>query len=139
MRKTLLIAFLEVVGLTTVAFAQGGGAGQQQGGQRGQFGGQFGQRGGQAMVMSESMLLSRNDVRKEINLTEEQKTKLEAMQKEMQDKMRAQFQGGRNQGGDNNGQAGTRGGFDMEAMQKQMEEMQKESNEKTKAILTPEQ
>jgi Spy/CpxP family protein refolding chaperone len=130
MNKTLSIIAISVLAVT--ALAQGGG-------QRGGFGG--GQRGGfgGAMVQTETTLLNRNDVQKELKLTDEQKTKLVALRQEMMDKMRAQFQGGRNSGGDANGQAGTRGGFDQEAMRKQAEEFQKESTEKTKAILTEDQ
>lgn len=135
MNRTLSI--VAVVVLATSAFAQGGRGGGQQGGG---FGGQRGGFGMQAQgaLLSETILLLRNDVKKEIKVTEEQQKKLDALQVEMRQKMTAQFEAMRN-GGNNGGQAGTRGGFDREAIQKMMEESQKESTEKTKAILTAEQ
>lgn len=143
------IAILAIVVIAGSALAQGGGqrggGGQQGGGQRGGGfgGGQFGQgqRGGQNFMVSESMLVQRADVQKDIKLTPEQKTKIDAINTEMREKMQAQFQGfrGGQGGGNNGGQAGTRGQIDMEAIQKQMEALQKESNDKTKAVLTEEQ
>jgi Spy/CpxP family protein refolding chaperone len=144
-----LFALVATIAVAATAFAQGGRGPGGPGGQRGfQMGG---------MMNSESMLLMREDVQKDIKLTPEQKTKLEAIRTEMQEKMRGQFQfgrggdrggagngtGGTGTGGTGNGQAGVRGGdggsFNMQEIQKQIEAMQKESNEKSKAVLTPEQ
>ncbi len=126
------VALVATLAVASSALAQGGGGGQR-GGQRG--GMQFGNA-----MNSESVLLLRTDVQKDLKLTDEQKTKLTAIQTEMGEKIRAQFQASRGGDGGGNGQAGTRGErFDMEAIQKQMEAMQKESNEKAKAVVTPEQ
>jgi hypothetical protein len=119
-------ALAAVAVLSVSAFAQGGG---RPGGGRGM------QMGG--MMTSEAVLVGRPDVQKDLKLTDEQKTKLTAIQTEMGEKMRAQFQN--RGGGTNGGEAGTRGGFDMQEIQKQMEAMQKEANEKVKGVLTPEQ
>lgn len=133
-----LFALVATIAVAASALAQGGGRGP--GGPGGQRGFQMG-----GMMNSESMLLMREDVQKDIKLTPEQKTKLEAIRTEMQEKMRSQFQFGRggDGGGTGNGQTGVRGGdggtIDVQAIQKQMETMQKESNEKAKAVLTPEQ
>jgi Spy/CpxP family protein refolding chaperone len=136
-----LFALVATIAVAASALAQGGGRGP--GGPGGQRGFQMG-----GMMNSESMLLMREDVQKDIKLTPEQKAKLEAIRTEMQEKMRSQFQFGRggdrggDGGGTGNGQAGVRGDggtIDMQAIQKQMETMQKESNEKAKAVLTPEQ
>jgi hypothetical protein len=125
--------------IASAAFAQGGGGrgGQQRGGM------QFGN-----MANSESALLQRADVQKDIKLTDDQKAKLNVVRQEMMEKVQAQFQGMRGgrdggasgtTGGGNAGQAGARGGFDMTEVQKQMEALQKEANDKSKAILTEEQ
>jgi Spy/CpxP family protein refolding chaperone len=134
-----LFALVATIAVAASALAQGG-SGNPATQRNRQFGG---------MTNSESMLLMREDVQKDIKLTPEQKTKLEAIRTEMQEKMRSQFQFGRGggdgggNGGTGSGQAGVRGGdggtIDMQAIQKQMETMQKESNEKAKAVLTPEQ
>lgn len=75
------------------------------------------------------MLLSRDDVREDLKITDEQKDKLSSMQEEMMNSMRQRFGGG---GG--GGQRPSR-----EEMQKMREEMEKEVNTKLAAILTPEQ
>lgn len=132
--KTLnTLALVAVMAVASSAFAQGG---------RGGPGGPGGQRGGMqfgGMLANEAFLVRRPDVQKDIKLTDEQKTKLQAIETEMTEKMRAQGGFGGRSGGGTGGEAGTRGGFDMEAMRKQIEAMQKEANEKVKGVLTPEQ
>ncbi|MEX2242939.1 MAG: Spy/CpxP family protein refolding chaperone [Fimbriimonadaceae bacterium] len=139
------IALAATIVIASAAFAQGGGGrgGQQRGGM------QFGN-----MANSESALLQRADVQKDIKLTDDQKAKLTVVRQEMSEKIQAQFQGmrggrgggaagggttGGGAGGNTGGQAGTRGGVDMAEVQKQMEALQKEANDKSKAILTEEQ
>lgn len=80
---------ISLIAVTSLALAQGGG-GQGRGG--------FGQRGGQASPLS---LLMRGDVRKDLDLTEEQITKVEALQPQ-------RGQGG--PGGAGGGQRGQGGG-----------------------------
>ncbi len=103
---------------------------------------------------SEGMLLGRTDVQKDLKLTDEQKSKLEALRAEMQAKFQA-FRGPWREGGPGGppppggtvpppppaGAAGvvTPEQFNPEAMRTQMEAVQKEVTEKTKAILTEEQ
>lgn len=137
-----LFALVATISVAASALAQGGG-GRGPGGPGGQRTFQMG-----GMMNSESMLLMREDVQKDIKLTPEQKTKLEAIRTEMMEKMRGQSpfsrgdRGGDGNGGSGNGQAGIRGeggSFNMQEFQKQMEAVQKESNEKAKAVLTPEQ
>lgn len=100
--------------MATAAMAQRG-----QGGMR-MMGGGFGDSSG-------VMLLQRADVQKDLGVTDEQKSKLDAMRQQMMDDMRSRFQGG---GG---------GGFDRDAMQKAMKEMQDKSKTETAKILTKEQ
>lgn len=135
--KSKPFAIVAVAVIAASALSQGGG--QRGGGQFGQGGPGGMQRGGQGFGMTESMIVQRADVQKDIKLTPEQKTKLDAINQEMREKMQAQFQAGRNGQGGSNGQAGTRGQIDMEAIRAQMEAMQKETNDKIKAALTPEQ
>jgi Spy/CpxP family protein refolding chaperone len=75
---------------------------------------------------SGTMLLQRSDVQKDLGLTDEQKTKLDAMRQKMMDDMRAQFQNGG-------------GGGDREAMQKAVKEMMDKAKAETAKILTKEQ
>ncbi len=135
-KTVTFFALVATLAMASTVLAQGGGGGQRgPGGQRG--GMQFGN-----MMNSESALLGRADVQKDIKLTDEQKKGLEVIRTEMSAKMRSQFEsarGGGDAGAGGNGQAGARGGFDLTAMQKQMEAMQKESNEKVKAVLTADQ
>jgi len=133
-----VIALVATIVIASAAFAQGGGG---RGGQRG--GMQFGNMGN-----SESALLLRADVQKDIKLTDDQKAKLTAVRQEMTEKTQG-MRGGRGgagggttgggAGGNTGGQAGTRGGVDMTEFQKQREALQKEANDKSKAILTEEQ
>jgi hypothetical protein len=134
-----VIALVATIVIASAAFAQGGGGrgGQQRGGM------QFGN-----MANSESALLQRADVQKDIKLTDDQKAKLTVVRQEMMEKMQG-MRGGRGgagggttgggAGGNTGGQAGTRGGLDMTEVQKQREALQKEANDKSKAILTEEQ
>lgn len=99
---------------------------------------------------SEAMLLGRPDVQKDLKLTDEQKTKLEALRTEMQEKMQA-FRGGpRGERAAESGVAQTpppaggagvriREGAAGGDMMAQFQTMQKEVGEKAKAILTEEQ
>ena len=107
-----IVAFVATLAVAGSALAQGGGGGRGGfgGGQRGFGGGQMG-----GFAMSESMIVNRPDVQKDIKLTDEQKKKLEDARTEMAEKMRAQFQNGggftrgSGSGGTTNGQAGTEG------------------------------
>ena len=92
MTTNRLIALAAIFVVASAAFAQGGGAGGGGGQRGGQGRGGFGQRGGM-FQQSEAMLLSRPDVQKDLKLTDDQKKSLQALQKEMGDKMRAEFQG----------------------------------------------
>ncbi|HRF59462.1 MAG TPA: hypothetical protein PLH94_06045 [Fimbriimonadaceae bacterium] len=119
MTSRLLVALIAIFALAVTSFAQGGGGGRGQGGR-----GIMGMRGGMDSPLA---LLRRNDVQKDIALTEEQKGKLTKLQEEAQAKMqeaREQMQGG---GGDRQAM--------MDAMRKMNEDMGKKANE----ILTKEQ
>ncbi len=112
--KTLLVATLATVSLfiaTPVAHAQGG----QGGGMRGMM------RGAGGMF-----LLRRNDVRKDLKLTDKQIADLTALQEKMQTEMREMFQNGG-------------GGGDREALMKMVQEKMAAAQKETDAILTPEQ
>jgi hypothetical protein len=120
-----LILGISVLPLTALA-QQGGGQGR----------GGFGQRGGGMMQMqnSKANLVARSDVRKDIKTTADQNTKLDALQKEFREQMRAAFQGmggGQRQGGQ--GQGGQRP--DMTEIQKKMTEMNKTYEEGVLKVL----
>ena len=120
--------------MTATAFAQrGDGGGRRGGGQGGMRGGNF-QMMGQRGMRSEAELLNRSDVQKDIKLTEEQKSKLEAVGEELGESIRARFEGMRS------GRDGSGGGsFNMEAIREEIEAIRKEANDKARAILTDEQ
>src|SRR5436309_1149922 len=101
MRKAILIAV--VAAMACMGMAQGGGG--QGRGMRMMFGG-----GG-----LNTRFILREDVSKELNLTADQKTKLQDVQDKMQEEMRSQFQ---------NAAGGPGGGEpDREAMRKMAEDM----------------
>jgi len=115
------VCALFVAGALT-AMAQGGGGGRQGGG----FG--QGRMGGGNSAMQ---LLGRNDVQKDLAITADQKTKIDAFRQKQQEEQRARFEEMRNSGGG--------GGFDQEAMRKMMEENQKKEAAEVAKILTKEQ
>ena len=136
-RTIAAVAVIAALLMTTTAFAQRGDGNQRQRG--GQRGGNFQMMGG---MPSEANLLRRPDVQKDIKLTDEQKTKLEAMQEEMAAARRARFEGlrvSRGDGGSATQGERRRGNFDRTAMLAEMEKAQKEANIKIQAILTPQQ
>lgn len=106
--RTLLLGIF-VAASTVVALAQGGGM-RMMGGQGGG---------------SPLMLLQRNDVKKDLALTDEQISKLESLQQKMMDEMRSMFQGG--------------GGGDREAMRKKMTEMMTAMEKEANGILDTKQ
>ena len=101
-----LVLAAVVVGAALSMAQGGGGGGRQRGGQRGN---QFGI----------ATLLGRADVQKELNVTEDQKTKLADLRTKMQEEARA----ARQNGGGGGGAAGG-GNFDPEAMRKRMAEQE---------------
>lgn len=116
------VAVTVLVVSTALVFAQGGGGGRGGGGGgqgRGGFGGQFGGRGGFGGGLHN--LANRADVQRDINATDDQKTKIAALNEAMREEMRGMFGGG--------GGGGERP--DFEAMRANMEKM----NEKGKAEL----
>jgi len=118
--KNLLVAAVAAATLfvaAPVANAQGQGQG------RGQGGGMRMMQGGRGGSM---FLLRRNDVKKDLKLTDDQKSKLDALQEKIQSEMREMFQ---------NGGAGG----DREAMMKAMQEKQTGWQKEADAVLTPEQ
>lgn len=107
--------------LAPIAAAQDPGPGGQrgQGGQRGERGqrqGMMGRQGG-----GDLMLLARNDVQKDLKLTDDQKTKLTNLRESFQSEMQAMFQ---NAGGD------------RQAMQQQMQAKMAEMQKQVDGILT---
>lgn len=119
---TKLVALAAVAVLATSAFAQrgqgGAGGGQGRGGFGGQRGG-FGQAGNM-------QLLQRADVKTDLGITSEQTTKIEALQTQQREEMRAMFQGGG-------------GGGDREAMMAAFAKMTEATDKKLNEILTPTQ
>lgn len=112
MKKLLVIAV--VAALATVSFAQGGGMRMMM-------------RGGGNLLQ----LARREDVAKELNLTSDQKTKLDDLQQSMREEMRAQFQSsGGNAGG---------GQPDQAAMQKVFQDMQEKQKTAMAGILSVDQ
>jgi hypothetical protein len=101
--------------LASAAMAQGGGG-------RGQGMRMMG--GGDSSGL---MLLQRADVQKEIVVTDDQKSKLDAVRQKMMEDMRAQFQGGGGQPPD------------REAMQKTMQTMMDNMKKEAEKILTKDQ
>ncbi len=73
-----------------------------------------------------AMLLGREDVQKELKLSDDQKSKLDEQRQAMMEEMRAQFQNGG-------------GGGDQEAMRKNMMEMQKKSEANAMGVLDDKQ
>jgi len=86
----------------------------------------MGMRGGGG---NKAMLLQRDDVKKDLALTSEQTKKLEDVQQDQQDKMRAAFQEMRDSGGQP----------DPDKMREMFTKMMKESEKAAMAVLTPEQ
>lgn len=143
--RVFLIAALSVC--AALVFAQGGGAA---GGGQGRRAGGFGQGMGRGGVFgqSELQLAMRADVQRDLNVSAEQKTKLEALRPQ-------RGAGGAGAGGAGGGQgrrgagggaggagggAGAGGGnFDPAAMQARMEEQRAAQHKALAEILTPDQ
>jgi hypothetical protein len=117
-----LAAVCAIVTSVALAAAQGGGGGRGFG-QRGGFGG--------GMDPTGLNLLRRADVQRDLALTDDQKTKIQALQ----ESMRGQGFGGRGGGGGGGGG----GNFDREAMRAEMEKRNAETKAKIAEILKPEQ
>ena len=79
------VAVSALVVSTALVFAQGGGGG---GGGRGQGRGGFGQRG----MQGPAQLANRADVQRDIAATDDQKTKITALQDKLNEERRAMFQ-----------------------------------------------
>lgn len=120
--KSLVIAGL--LAFSVVALAQGGGQGRGQGrGQGGMFGGMRGGGGPAGLV-------NREDVQRDIKVTDAQKKSLQDLQAKQREEQQARMQEMRNSGG---------GGFDREAMQKMMQENQAKHEKAVKEILDEKQ
>lgn len=115
-----LIVAATFLASAALVMAQGGG-----GGGRGGFGGQRGGFGGGSVMQ----LLGRNDVQKDLKLTDDQKKAVEAAQAKQREQMQAMMEEMRNGGGQ----------MDREAMQKMMAENTAKQNKEAEKILTPEQ
>lgn len=130
-----LAALAAAIGAATLSFAQNPprqGGGQRQGGGFG--GGMMGMMGGGLQPLS--FMMFREDVQKDLKVTEDQKSKMAALREEQM----AGFGrpgGGQGGGGAAGGgqRAGGAGGFDMEAIRARM----KEADTKVMAILTEDQ
>lgn len=75
-------------------------------------------------------LLRRHDVQKDLVLTDDQKSKIDSIQEDSRSSMRELFQSQMSEGG---------GRPDFEKMRPEMEKIQNASQDKIKAVLTPEQ
>jgi len=111
MKLVKLSAIVAVAAIACVGLAQGGG---------GRQGGRFGQMGAQ----SPTSIVNRDDVKEDLKLTDDQKTKLDAINTEMRDKIRSAFQ-------EANG--------DREAMQKIFAKMGEDTAKKVNEVLTADQ
>jgi len=109
----------------------GGGRGQGRGQGRGGFG-QFGQRGG---GNNEMPLALRKDVKADLAVTDDQKTKLTELQTKQREARRGQGGGGRGNGNGGGGAAAGGGQIDREALQKRMEEQRAQTHKDLAAIL----
>jgi len=133
-KVNLIIASAALLGLLALPMTaeaqnrqQGGGAA---GGQR-QGGGGMGQRGGMmGMNVTKSMLLSRNDVQKDLKITAEQKAALEKAQADQRAKMQARMEEMRNGGG---------GGGDFTAIREEFEKMAKDADDAAMKVLDKDQ
>ena len=131
--KSIAVAALVLV--SAAVMAQDGG-GRQGGGRRGGFG------QGRGGVQTGAMLLFRNDVQADLQLTDEQKTKLTALRP-----ARGQGAGGRRNGGagaggtaaGGNGGAGATGGAGAGGGQAGAEARRAEMQKQVAEILTPDQ
>ncbi|HMS53956.1 MAG TPA: Spy/CpxP family protein refolding chaperone [Fimbriimonadaceae bacterium] len=115
-KVTAIVATMAM--LVSASMAQGGG-GQGRGQGRGMGQGMMGGRGGN--------LLAREDVQKELNLTDAQKSKIKAIMDKAAEDRRAMMEEMRN------------GGGDREAMTKQMADAQAKVKKETDAVLNDEQ
>lgn len=125
-KLNLIIAGAAVVALLSmplVAEAQGRGQG-------GQNRGGFGQGRGMTMQMNKSMLLVRNDVQKDLKLTDDQKAQLKKIQEEADAKRQAMMEEMRASGG---------GGGDFQAIREKFEAMQAETDAAIMKVLTEDQ
>lgn len=120
MMKRTFVAMVAILATASVVMAQGGG-----GGGRGQGGGRMMMGGGQSQLQ----LLSRNDVKKDLKLNDEQSSKIQALQDEQRAQMQQMMEEMRN--------GGQRP--DQETMRKMFEESNKKQNEAIAKILTPAQ
>ncbi len=121
MMKRTFVAMVAILATASVVMAQGGG-----GGGRGQGGGRMMMGGG---GQSQLQLLSRNDVKKDLKLNDEQSSKIQALQDEQRAQMQQMMEEMRN--------GGQRP--DQETMRKMFEESTKKQNEAIAKILTPAQ
>lgn len=121
MMKRTFVAMVAILATASVVMAQGGG-----GGGRGQGGGRMMMGGG---GQSQLQLLSRNDVKKDLKLNDEQSSKIQALQEEQRAQMQQMMEEMRN--------GGQRP--DQETMRKMFEESTKKQNEAIAKILTPAQ
>jgi Spy/CpxP family protein refolding chaperone len=106
------------------AFAQYNQGGNQRGG-RGGF-----NRGGGGGGSSRWLGASVDDLQKELNLTEDQRAKIDGIVKEVSDSIRARFEQARNNGG---------GGGGFQDMRAEMEKTTTDAQAKVKGVMTPEQ
>lgn len=115
-KLTAIVATMAL--MVSASMAQGGG-GQGRGQGRGMGQGMMGGRGGN--------LLAREDVQKELNLTDAQKSKIKAIMDKAAEDRRAMMEEMRN------------GGGDREAMTKHMQEAQAKVKKETDAVLNDDQ
>ncbi len=133
--KKFIKGFVVIALASAMAFAVAQGNGQGGSGQ-GRRGG-FGQRmGGMRMGGSLLQLAMRSDVQTELNVTADQKTKLEALRPQRGQGGQGGTRGSGN-GGNGGGQRG--GNFDPAAMQKAMQERQAKERTDLAAILSADQ
>ena len=124
--------------LSLVAFAQGS-ASAQRGNGGGGFGGGFGgQRGGGMMQMGLSNLPV-DVLVKGLKLTEDQKTKVDDVQKKIREAQRAAFGGGNNPFGGGAGGGNRPDPAQLQEMMTKMQEERKKNDAQVEAVLTDDQ
>jgi Spy/CpxP family protein refolding chaperone len=128
-KTTLWIGAALALASVAPVFAQDNQGGPPRGGRDGgrDSGRGFGRGGGSSRWLGASV----EDLQKELNLTEDQRAKIDGIVKEVGDSIRARFEQARNNGG------GAGGGFD--AMRAEMEKTTTEALTKVKGVMTADQ
>lgn len=125
-RLSLIVSAIAVVSLSCLSFAQNGGQPRQNRQPR------MGGMRQMTLASVSTMFLSRTDVQEDLKISDEQKTKIKAVQDKQQEAMRALFTGG----GMNRDASEEERTKAREKMMKDMEKLGEETTKSINAILT---